>query len=446
MIDLKQVGKRATWVPMILLTGMLFGCGTSRGPDVPSPLPPPPTTPPTTQTTVESGRLIDSTVTNVSFVSGMSDGVTDMDGRFDFELIDGVPQGVTFSFAGIDIGSSIGNSILTPLDLVQDSDIDSQEVLNITRFLQMLDSDGDPSNGIVPSADLIAAVESQNFLQIDFADPDFDNQVALTTLISFINSVNAEEHELPSIPIAQDHLRSSLACLSSGVFSGRFEGEDSGHYVLLMQHQRAEPSQFGDDLPRPGVGSALIYSESQDRLIGVVPQQALGFDSDKSFIVGVATNGAEFAGSLLGFEQIVDGQWRNDVEGGSGTFSGLRVAGDSSAVYRLAGGFGDNTPFDLFDDTPDNSGGVALDILADNTVVGTVISARGEQYMVLGTLAGNTINASSPDGVIVNVTFDSTGSDPDNEAVGLFGVPGFWGTWQLGNVSGGLAGTSCRLN
>ena len=418
------------------LTLAACGSGGSGGP----PPPPPP------QLTVETGRLIDASVAGIDYRSGSTVGTTDSRGTFSYERLDGVAQDVAFSFGNIVIGALAGDRIVTPLDFVENSNSQNTEVVNVARFLQLLDSDSDPANGIEISASVRTAVSGQVFAPIDFADVEFSNQQAVTELISFLSSVDARLYTLPAAQAAQLHLQDSLACLASGVYAGQFDGGDSGSFTVLIQHRRVDPVVFGDSTPRVGVASALIYSEPQDRLIGVLPQQALAFDSGNSFVVGEATNGAEFSGSLDDFEQLSNGQWRNDVEGGSGSFAGSRLSGDGSAVYRLSGGFGDNTPFDVFDDTPDNRGGIAIDVFTDNSVSGTMISARGDQYLLSGTLDGETITASSAsDAIEVSITLDAAGTNPLSDTVGLFGVPGFWGAWQLGNESGGIAGTSCTI-
>ena len=444
MIKMKQLGK--LWGSasglLALVAATLVGCGGSGGGSNASP---PTTPPPPPPVTIETGRFLDAAVAEIRFESGSTVGVTDSDGQFRYETSGGVPQETRFSFAGIEIGSAPGNAIVTPLDLVPGSNIDTLEVVNVGRFLQFLDADSDPGNGIAPSAVLVEAVDGQDFAQVDFSDPAFADQLAVTDFVSFVNSVDALQRSLTSAAAATEHLRSTLACLSSGVYSGCFSGDDSGHYALLVQHLRADPLAFGDTDPRSGVGSALIYSDSQDRLIGVAPQRALAFDSDNAFLVGEAVNGAEFSGLLQDFRQISDGVWRNDVEGGSGMFDGERVAGDPAAVLRLSGGFGDQTPLNPFDDTADNSGGIALDVFADNSVEGIMVSARGDRVELLGTLDGETISAASDTGVVVSITLDRDGNSPLSDDVGLFGVPGFWGSWASDAEAGGIGGTVCAL-
>ncbi|MDJ0910088.1 MAG: hypothetical protein QNI99_12905 [Woeseiaceae bacterium] len=440
MHEMKHLGKQAAryWVLLAFLVAVPGGCGGSGGGSTPPP-PPPPTA------TLETGRFVDAAVTGIRVESGASVDITDADGQFRYEALDGVAGEARFSFAGIVIGSANGKAIVTPLDFVPGSNIDTLAVVNISRFLQFLDADADPTNGIAPSSELVAAIDGQSFAQVNFADPAFADQLAVTEFVAFVSSVDELQRGLPSADAAAGHLRSTLACLSSGVYAGRFAGDDSGRYAILVQHLRADPLVFGDTEARPGVASALIYSEPQDRLIGVVPQQALAFDSDNAFLVGEAVNGAEFAGTLQEYEQIAGGTWRNDVEGGAGTFSGERVAGDAAAVLRLSGGFGDQTPLDPFDNTPDNSGGIALDVFADDTVTGIMVSARGDRVDLTGTLDGETINLTSGGGVVVNITLDRDGSSPISDDVGLFGVPGFWGTWESVIEAGGVGGTACAL-
>lgn len=420
---------------------LLTGCGNSNSaqPDQPDQI-----TEPVLDTAM--GRFIGGPAAGISYLSGEVSGATDSQGYFEYQLINGAPQLVDFSFNGVEIGSTLGEAIITPLDLSGSSSIDDLYIINVTRFLVMLDSDSDPSNGIVLSQVLIDSMNQFNWETPDFSNNNFEFSAEIINLIADINSVDSQNHSLPTTLMAQMYLRNSLSCLSSGVYAGEFGGEDNGHYVMLLQHKRTDPFVFGDDEPRDGVTSALIYSQDQNRLIGVVPQQGLAFNSDNSFIVGQAVNGAQFSGNLIEYSRIEDGIWSNQVEGGSGTFSGRKLAGDSNAIYRLAGAYGDDTPFDSSDDTADNRGGIALDVFNDNQVHGILVSTRGDQLDLNGTLSGNTITVSSNEGTDLVFTFDRDGTDPLNSDAGLFGISGFWGSWQRGNESGGVVGTSCQLN
>lgn len=397
----------------------------------------------TPERSTSTGRFLDSAVEGLEYKSGELEGITDERGTFEYEQIDGISQPVTFSFNGVELGTALGKTVVTPLDLVPNSDIDDIEVQNIARFIQMLDNDENPNNGISPSMDLITAMFSFVWQPLNFSDIDFENQPAVTQIIADASSVATRSYSLPSAAQATSHLKQTVACQSSGVFSGQFSGDDTGHFVLWVQHQRVDPNSFGDNEAHVGVTSAFVYSSAEDRLIGVSPQEGLEFNSRNSFVAGHTNNGAEFTGDLIDYNTISNGVWRNDIEGGKGAFSGARIAGDSTAKYRLGGAVG---VLNIFEATPDNTGAIALDIFADNRVSGVAISSRGDRYNLIGELQGDSITLTSTEGLTVNLTYDATGTHPENNAVGLYGQAGFWGEWQLGSNSGVLVGTSCLLN
>ncbi|MEE2729997.1 MAG: hypothetical protein VYA55_04205 [Pseudomonadota bacterium] len=395
--------------------------------------------------TTTTGQFLDSAVAGLTYVSGSRSGITDAAGTFEYQILDGVAQDVSFSFNGIELGSAPGKSVVTPVDLVEDGQLEQVTVQNIARFLQMLDSDGDPQNGIAPSAELLTALGEVelDWPPLDFTDPDFGNQLALLDVIQDLNTYDSTLHVLPSAGQASAHLQQTIACQSSGIFSGTFSGEDAGHYVLWIQHQRVDPLVFGDTYPRAGVTSAYVYSQLQNRLIGVSPQAGLRFDASNGFVAGQANNGAEFSASLEDFNRIVNGVWRNDVEGGSGAFSGTRVAGDPTARYRLSGAVGvESLPLA----TADNTGAIALDVFADDQVRGELVTSRGQHYPFAGTLVDGSLVLTTAEGLSLGLIFDASGDHVDHPDQVLFGEPGFWGYWQVAGVGGVLVGSSCELN
>jgi len=71
------------------------------------------------------------------------------DGRFNY--VPGVE--VAFLIGGIQLGTAEGNNVITPIDLVAEAnDADHPTVINILRFIQTLDDDGNPDNGITITA------------------------------------------------------------------------------------------------------------------------------------------------------------------------------------------------------------------------------------------------------------------------------------------------------
>ena len=99
---------------------------------------------------IKEGVFLDSAVGGVEFVSGGQEGVTDENGTFLFEE----GKTVRFSVGGVLIGESVAAEVITPVNLVEGGDLSSPAVVNIARFLQTLDEDGDPTNGISVSTSI----------------------------------------------------------------------------------------------------------------------------------------------------------------------------------------------------------------------------------------------------------------------------------------------------
>ncbi|MGB5624043.1 MAG: glycoside hydrolase family 16 protein, partial [Gammaproteobacteria bacterium] len=161
----------------------LVGCGSGNGkkgvPGTPQP--------------TKTGALIDSGLEGVDWSStGGESGVTNSFGEFqyrDFEL-------VTFSVCGIGLGRVEGAQYLTPVELTG-SDVPTDEpATNQLVFLQSLDRDGDPSNGISINRNTAGCrAEDQT---LDFFDPDFDSKVGavVAALTDGANEVASESAAL----------------------------------------------------------------------------------------------------------------------------------------------------------------------------------------------------------------------------------------------------------
>jgi hypothetical protein len=154
----------------------------------------------TSTKTVLSGRFIDSAVEGVHFETPTQSGMTDANGTFKY--ISG--ETVSFSIGDILLGRSTGLTRLTPMNLVPGYS-DNPQVVNILRFVQSLDEDNNPDNGIrIPDTVTIRGL-GQN---LDFSLPtaDFENETnALLTLLTS-GSVNT----LIDASSAQAHFAASL--------------------------------------------------------------------------------------------------------------------------------------------------------------------------------------------------------------------------------------------
>jgi hypothetical protein len=107
----------------------MYGCSSSSDSG---------TTTTTPTVTASTGLFLDAEVEGLSYTtdSGIS-GTTDENGTYSF-----LPgENVNFSVGGVDLGTVAGAPVCTPFDFAAAS-------TNIARFLQSLDADGDPTNGI----------------------------------------------------------------------------------------------------------------------------------------------------------------------------------------------------------------------------------------------------------------------------------------------------------
>ncbi|MDU0352861.1 hypothetical protein RS130_02015 [Paraglaciecola aquimarina] len=402
---------------LALSIALLASCGDSD--DNPS------TNNPTTQT----GFFIDSAVQGLAYRSDSTSGITGADGSFEF--VEG--ETITFSVGSLELGSAVGDTYITPISLVSGATASNEAVINIVRLLLMLDTDNDSSNGITVSTEVQGVAAS--WTQVNFTDVAINS--LLQALMAEVEMADSRTATLSSAATAQAHLELSYACIASGVFSGTFSGDDSGTFGLLLEAQRIDLGDFGDNLPRTGVTSAVVYSSVEEELYVTGFGAGLSFDSSLAVIAGSVNSGAEFSGNLTD-NNMLAGNWRNDIYAESGTFSGERIAGDPSAIHRLSGIVLTNS---VLPDA-DNIGYIAVDVFANNSSSGYIVLIDGTQIAISGTYNPETSAISlSGEDKQVDINFD-----PSGDAIVVGGIPSFTGTWTGQGTSGNVGGSSCQLN
>ncbi len=156
----------------------------------------------------QQGYFIDSAVGGLNYSASPSglEGITDEAGEYGYKTGDIV----TFSIGNLVLGSAPAAGIITPLDLVPGAgtDTNNQQVVNISRLLISLDSDGNPDNGITLSQDVsrLAAENLGEGAEIDFSSESF-----ATDAQEIIDVVTEGTAILVSEQDAQDHMTESLA-------------------------------------------------------------------------------------------------------------------------------------------------------------------------------------------------------------------------------------------
>jgi len=154
----------------------------------------------------KKGRFIDSHVEGLRYSSFGYAGVTGKDGTFIYHP--GLP--VTFSVGHVTLGTASPEDIVTPIHLgPRGADINHPKVINIAQFLQSLDLDGDPRNGILIPEQIREGLAG---IPINFSAEDFEGSTGVQRVFDLLNESNvyAEERSLVSAEEAQIHLEETL--------------------------------------------------------------------------------------------------------------------------------------------------------------------------------------------------------------------------------------------
>ncbi len=155
---------------------------------------------------VNDGVFIDSAVQGVRYETATLSGFTSASGTFQYA--DG--ESVSFFIGDILLGRTAGAPQVTPIDFVPGAiDETHPQVTNILRFVQTLDEDGDPGNGIRITTLLYnqAAGMSVNFAQTVVA---FENDGSVQIVVATLTSTLGAARTLIDAAAAQAHLRDVL--------------------------------------------------------------------------------------------------------------------------------------------------------------------------------------------------------------------------------------------
>ena len=179
------------------------------------------------------GVFVDAPVEGLTFESDGNTGTTDSAGKFIYKI----GKNITFSINGVTLPAVQGASMLTPLDLVGASSPDSPEAVNIARFLQSIDKDGNPENGIQLDKSKMAtgATTPANWT----TDP-------LSTLVT-----TAAFAAAPTEAAARAHMKSQIAALSGlprmslvGRYSAGGSTSTSRLYAEIISYHKLSKSAF----------------------------------------------------------------------------------------------------------------------------------------------------------------------------------------------------------
>ena len=354
------------------------------------------------KTTVLNGVFKDSNVFGLAYKSGDESGVTNKEGRFSYEE----GKNVTFSIGKVELGSGLGQSVMTPLDLVANGSLESLEVLNRTRFLMMLDKDNQPSNGIEISSKVQKLAKSWD--PVDFTSSSFPTE-NVHSIITAASVADSSVHSIPDTIVAKTHLKTTLLCSNAGAFVGSYAGSESGNIVMTVNPVTGEV-----------IGSS--YNPVNKVSVEINSHTALDYDKGLTF-VSVEDSAKAFSGKLSSVNEL-SGTWLDSSNTlNQGTFTGTRLGGETDAVYRYSVAF-----------TGTDKGIFTFDVDRKNRVTGQVYSVSTKKVTELsGKISADKLTVTTDDG---------------NELTGFIveDTLSISGVWIKGVENGNFRGGGCRLN
>jgi len=278
-------------------------------------------------TTNKTGILRGSVIQGVTFQphGGGVPTETNALGHFGYD----VGETIDFSIGGVALGTVTAGPLLTSVDFFQPGgNGQSTNVLNLERFLMMLDTNNDTSDGIQVSNAVRTA--AAGWTTPNFASATFGADIA--SIISDASTADGATHVLPTAPVAQEHLKDVFLCAYSGGFIGSYaatDGSDNGRFAAEISPDGTMEVIGYSSVDAIGLG----FDGLQPNL--VTTTSAVSLLLDKTF--SVSDSPVSAAGSFLDPDNIA-GTWQ--ITGAAnGTFTGARLPAADSSKYRFTGDF-----------------------------------------------------------------------------------------------------------
>ncbi|MCP4430161.1 MAG: hypothetical protein GY806_04205 [Gammaproteobacteria bacterium] len=288
---MKNLATSAFKLALIVSVVTFYGCGGGGGDGDDKP----------------RGVFIDSAVSGLTAVSG--DQVTTTNANGEFTYIKGTFVDFRLGFNGPFIGLASAQPIMSPLQLANTSNINDEEVTNIARFLQTIDADMNPENGITIDSSVIDAAVgiSINFNQgvTQFETSEQANIDALTA------SLPGGARALVAVDDARAHLQRSISTVVTGRYDGSYGGDGKGTFSVFVDR------------------SGALFGWATDTVDGHITLNGSASVVD-GFVAGNASTGTTFSGTIDGSGKL-SGTWTL-LPDESGTFSGNRSTAVASGI------------------------------------------------------------------------------------------------------------------
>jgi hypothetical protein len=234
---------------------------------------------------------------------------------------------VLFKVGDIVLGKGIAGPYLNPIEITDATDIFEYKPTNIARFLQTIDDNATPSDGIQIVDSVIVAAEGKS-LDFDQRPATWGDDPNVQQVISELTAkTQAGVRPLVSLLDAQNHLRSSIYAVMSGNYDGSFDYDDGpefdGDWTMLVATDGSitmtlwpEDDEYGFD-----------YDEEE----GIIMQSTLMANGSFSMSL-MGEPGLTFFGRIArrthdGLHDVT-GYWEEYMGTGNGDFYGSRPLAD----------------------------------------------------------------------------------------------------------------------
>jgi len=229
-----------------ILTCLLTNCSSGSGHGSP---------PHITPLDAQTGRFLDSAVTGVEYSTPHWSHITGFDGI----LMSDVPgsfiyqpgEEVTFSIGGVVLGSAQAQRTVTPIDLVPGAvDTNNNAVINICQFLQSLDNDAQPENGILITEEVRNVLA--NFESIDFDAPSLESIPEVQVMFEALNAEGVFPENKKPIPEERSIVSAGSALIHFEETLIRIEQEEAA----------AQNIPFSAEIRKPVADVVLFQGQS----------------------------------------------------------------------------------------------------------------------------------------------------------------------------------------
>lgn len=188
-----------------------------------------------------TGVLFDAPISNMSYTINGVTKTTNAQGEFQYQTGDNI----VFSLGNFNFSATSSKSLISIVDLLSSASVD-QEVVNLARFLQTIDTNADED--IIQIPDLSGLDFSG--LDLDQSISEFENDPVLQTLLN-----NLGETDLIDAQEAVDHLYAQAASLELNLpdLSEELDGDDNGQIDQETTPPEPDPEPEVQDSDGDGV-------------------------------------------------------------------------------------------------------------------------------------------------------------------------------------------------